>query len=98
MFFKKNLQIYLVNLLKIFFIIIILFLFLDATLGKYIFKKYIADDLVDIDVRELSKRDDTYDHTLTKNFNGIMGWGRKDINFARIIMVLGLIVKKQRKI
>ena len=82
MLFKKNLQIYLVNFLKIFFIIIILFLFLDATLGKYIFKKYIADDLVDIDVRELSKRDDTYDHTLTKNFNGIMGWGKKRYKFC----------------
>jgi len=82
MFFKKNLQIYLVNFLKIFFIIIILFLFLDATVGKYIFKKYIADDLIDIDVRKLSKRDETYDHTLSKNFNGIMGWGKKRYKFC----------------
>lgn len=82
MFFKKNLQAYIVNFLKIFFIIIILFLFLDATLGKYIFKKYIADDLLDTDVRELSKRDDTYDHTLAKNFNGILSWGKKRYKFC----------------
>ena len=82
MFLKKNLQINLVKFLKIFFIIIILFLFLDVTVGKYIFKKYIVDDLVDIDVRKLSKRDDTYDHTLTENFNGIMGWGNKRYKFC----------------
>ena len=82
MFLKKNLQINLVKFLKIFFIIIILFLFLDATVGKYIFKKYIVDDLIDIDVRKLSKRDHTYDHTLTENFNGIMGWGNKRYKFC----------------
>ena len=59
---------------KILLSIIILFLFLDATIGKYLYKKFIKKQLVDVD-QSFGLRDDKYDHKFSKNYNSIIGWG-----------------------
>tara|TARA_A100000164_G_scaffold317384_1_gene297967 strand:+ start:669 stop:1769 length:1101 start_codon:yes stop_codon:yes gene_type:complete len=60
--------------IKIFFISLILFLLLDVTIGKYINKKFIQKDLIDVDT-SYGKSDSTYDHRFSKNYNSIIGWG-----------------------
>ena len=59
---------------KIVFISIVLFLFLDSTIGKYIYKKYIRVQLQDININ-FSKLDEFYDHKYPKNFDALGGWG-----------------------
>ena len=60
--------------IKIFLISIFFFLIFDATIGKYIYKKFIREQLQDIDIN-FSKFDEYYDHKYPKNFNAIGGWG-----------------------
>ena len=91
-------KIYLKKIFIIFLLSFIFFLALDAIFGKYVYKKFIKEDLIDVDTTQLSAKDEVYDHTFSKNFKGIVGWGNKNTNFARIIMVSELIIKKKTKI
>ena len=67
---KSNLR----NFLKFCFMIIIFFIILDSTVGKYVYKKYVREQLLDINPN-FSKIDEIYDHKFPKNFNAIGGWG-----------------------
>ncbi len=64
-----------INFLKILTITIIFFLVFDVTIGKYIYKKFVRDQLLDINIG-FSKFNEVYDHTFPKNFNAIGGWGK----------------------
>ena len=70
------------KLLKIFLISISFFLFLDLTIGKYTYKKFIVKNLRDIDLKELSARDEIYDHKVATNYNSLVGWGDKRYKFC----------------
>jgi hypothetical protein len=65
---------FLIKQFKVLLSIIILFLILDVTIGKYLYKKFIKKQLVDVD-QSFGLRDDTYDHKFSKNYNSIIGWG-----------------------
>ena len=60
--------------IKILLISIFFFLIFDATIGKYIYKKFIREQLQDINLN-FSKFEKFYDHKYPKNFNAIGGWG-----------------------
>ena len=70
------------KILKIFLISISFFLFLDSTIGKYAYKKFIVKNLPDIDLKELSARDAIYDHKVATNYNSLVGWGDKRYKFC----------------
>ena len=70
------------KLFKIFLISISFFLFLDLTIGKYTYKKFIVKNLPDIDLKELSARDEIYDHKVATNYNSLVGWGDKRYKFC----------------
>lgn len=62
------------KVLKFTFIYFIFFLALDASIGKYLYKKYIRVNLQDINTNVWIK-DEFYDHTFIKNYNELAGWG-----------------------
>ena len=68
--------------IKFFILIVTLFLFVDITLGKYIYKKFIKEKNIDVDISKLSLRDDFFDHKLSKNFNNLVAWGDKRYKFC----------------
>ena len=75
-------KVYFKKIFIIFLLSFIFFLALDAIFGKYVYKKFIKEDLVDVDVIKLSAKDEVYDHTFSKNFKGIVGWGNKRYEFC----------------
>ena len=68
-------------LIKIFLITVTLFLVLDSTVGKYVYKKYIRAQLKDINT-DVSAEDEFYDHKYKKNYVGIGGWGNLRYNLC----------------
>ena len=67
---------------KIVFLILFFFLISDLIFGKYVYKKFIKKQLVDVDITKLSLKDKIYDHKLAKNFNDIVAWGDKRYKFC----------------
>ena len=55
---------------KVFLFTVIFFLIVDATVGKYIFKKFVKKELLDINT-QFSQYDEIYDHKFLKNLNSI---------------------------
>ena len=64
----------LTKFLKILFIIILFFLFIDITVGKYGYKKFIKEQIIDKD-NNFGKYDEVYDHKFTANLDVIGGFG-----------------------
>ena len=60
--------------LKFLLVTFFIFITLDATAGKYIYKKFVREQLKDINPN-FSERDEFFDHKFPKNFNAIGGWG-----------------------
>ena len=63
-----------ITFIKITIISLSLFLFLDITIGKYINKKFIKKQLIDVDT-SFALKDVVYDHKFKNNYNSIIGWG-----------------------
>ncbi len=60
--------------LKLFLVTFFVFIILDATAGKYIYKKFVREQLKDKNPN-FSKYDEYFDHKFPKNFDAIGGWG-----------------------
>ena len=60
--------------LKFFLVTFFIFIILDATVGKYIYKKFVREQLKDKNPN-FSKYDEFFDHKFPKNFDAIGGWG-----------------------
>ena len=63
-----------ITFIKIIIISLALFLFLDITIGKYINKRFIKKQLIDVDT-SFALKDAVYDHKFISNYNSIIGWG-----------------------
>ena len=64
----------LTKFLKILFIIILFFLFIDITVGKYVYKKFIVEQIIDKD-NNFGKYDEVYDHKFVANLDVVGGFG-----------------------
>ncbi len=65
------------NFLKIFKIILIsssFFILIDSTAGKYVYKKYVREQIKDKNIN-FSETDLFFHHKFPKNFDAIGGWG-----------------------
>ena len=62
------------KLSKYLFIYLFTFFLLDASLGKYLYKKFIKIQAKDINTN-VWESDEFYDHKFIKNYNDLAGWG-----------------------
>ena len=62
------------SLIKILFLSLFLFILFDATVGKFLYKKFIKKQLIDVDI-SFGQNDNIYDHKFVKNYKSIVGWG-----------------------
>jgi len=60
---------------KIIGITLLVFVLFDLFLGKYIYKKFIRNNFMDVDT-SFGIRDDIYDHKFKPNYNVMVGWGK----------------------
>ena len=63
-----------INLIKIISFSFLLFFLLDATIGKYLYKKFIKKQTIDV-ITSFGEKDKIYDHKFVKNYNSLVGWG-----------------------
>ncbi len=71
----------LLALLQIVLITILLFLFVDFTIGKNIYKKLIRKNFVDVNT-DIGLKDEIYDHKFKPSLNTLAAWGPIRFNFC----------------
>ena len=69
------------SLIKIILITIIMFVVMDALIGKYIYKTFIRKNYKDID-RSYVIADPIYHHKFKPNYKGVVGWGNINYDFC----------------
>ena len=69
------------SITKIILITVLLFFSLDLILGKYVYKKFIRKNFLDVDT-SFAIQDQVYDHAFSPSYKGLAGWGNIRVQYC----------------